>query len=445
MATTSIIFIVVTIAVSGFVAWAGDTLGRVLGKKRITLFGMRPKRTSIVIAVITGMLITALTITAMAVASSTVRKMLLQIDSILIELTTLQSNLNDLQGRYDIMENTYNELEGNYDNLIIEYGHMVETHSFQVSQYEEDISGLEATITGLDTDKESLEAEIDDLTVSIDDLNAEFEAARTDLGAQIETLNASIADRESRVADLNLQIESKNEQIANLNSLLNQIEHELSTHELGRIKVYEGQQLGVILISTQLDQATIYYLLQGWIDSIPDTYEDPETGEVVLKDNEIEVAANDYYEVLQDVRDINDDMAIVIAIAAENVVEQQAVPVRFEVSENRKVYSAGTRIFSNDYTEPQDATDPYRAVSAQFFEDARDYLINQRGLVPSSANQIMQFTIDDLLDLAHQIAGVGFPVELRMVALTDIYKTDFLLYGEKFTVTIESAEESDPD
>ncbi|MCX6645721.1 MAG: DUF3084 domain-containing protein [bacterium] len=429
MATTSIIFIIVTIAVSGFVAWAGDTLGRVLGKKRVSLFGLRPKKASIVIAVITGMLITALTITAMAFASSTVRKMLLEMDNILNNLTTLQTNLDDLQGNYD-------ELQGSYDNLMIEYGRLAETHSYQISQYEGDIVGFEDKITELNAGKISLEAEITDLTGNISDLNTRYDATKADLESQI-------TDRESRVAELNSQINSLNEQISSLNARLEQIMQELSTHELGNIKVYEGQQLGVVLINTHLDQATIYDLLRGWIDSIPDTYMNPESGELVLKDNQLEVTADDYYTVLQEIRDVGTDRAIVIAFASENVVEQQAVPARFEVSGSRLIYSAGTRIYSNTYDEPEGATDPYRAVSAQFFEDARDYLINQQGFVPSSANQIMQFTIDDLLNLAQQMAETGFPVELKMVALTDIYSTDFLVYGQQFTVEIGNAVPSD--
>lgn len=438
MATTSIIFILVTIAVSGFVAWAGDTLGRVLGKKRIALFGLRPRNTSIAIAVITGMLITALTITVMAFASDTVRKMLLEMDQILDDLTTLQTNLDDLNVNF-------NELQTNYDGLQIEYGRLVETHSYQTSQYETDIGNLEGKITMLNTNRIALEADIEDLNSSIDDLNAEFEITRTELRNEIDTLNLTITDREARVTDLNRQIESKNELIANLNVRLENLLQELATHELGTIKVYEGQQLAVVLINTQLDQATIYDLLRGWVESIPETYMDPESGEYVLSENIMDVTADDYYEAMQEIREIENEKAVVIALSSENVVEQQAVPVQFDISAHRQIYSSGTRIYSNTYEEPSDATDPYRAVSAQFFEDARDYLIDERGLVPSGANQIMQFTIDDLLDLSHQMAEVGFPVELKMRALTDIYRTDFLVYGEQFTVTIESAEESDPE
>ncbi len=43
--------------VCGIIAYMGDTLGRKLGKKRLTIFGLRPKRTAILVTSITGCLI----------------------------------------------------------------------------------------------------------------------------------------------------------------------------------------------------------------------------------------------------------------------------------------------------------------------------------------------------------------------------------------------------
>jgi len=53
--------ILLLLALCGFVAYIGDLLGRRFGKKRLTLFGLRPKHTAIVLTVATGVLIAALT------------------------------------------------------------------------------------------------------------------------------------------------------------------------------------------------------------------------------------------------------------------------------------------------------------------------------------------------------------------------------------------------
>jgi len=62
------LLVLLLLAVCGFIAYIGDLLGRRFGKKRLTLFGLRPKHTAIVLTIATGVLIAALTFgTAMAV------------------------------------------------------------------------------------------------------------------------------------------------------------------------------------------------------------------------------------------------------------------------------------------------------------------------------------------------------------------------------------------
>ena len=56
----SIFFAIVLVLVSGFIAYFGDLLGRRMGKKRLTLFGLRPRHTAIGVTTITGMIIAAL-------------------------------------------------------------------------------------------------------------------------------------------------------------------------------------------------------------------------------------------------------------------------------------------------------------------------------------------------------------------------------------------------
>jgi uncharacterized protein (DUF3084 family) len=49
--------ILLLLALCGFIAYTGDLLGRRLGKKRLSVFGLRPKHTAVLLTVITGVLI----------------------------------------------------------------------------------------------------------------------------------------------------------------------------------------------------------------------------------------------------------------------------------------------------------------------------------------------------------------------------------------------------
>src|SRR5688572_13364146 len=59
MGTAILIFLL--LALCGFIAYIGDLLGRRLGKKRLSVFGLRPKHTAILLTIVTGVLIAAVT------------------------------------------------------------------------------------------------------------------------------------------------------------------------------------------------------------------------------------------------------------------------------------------------------------------------------------------------------------------------------------------------
>ncbi len=86
------IAIVVAIAiVAGGIAYIGDRVGHQVGRKRMTLFGLRPKYTSTIVAVATGMLI-ALSVTLVAlIASSYVRTAFFRIGQLNSQINQLQA------------------------------------------------------------------------------------------------------------------------------------------------------------------------------------------------------------------------------------------------------------------------------------------------------------------------------------------------------------------
>lgn len=64
------------VVAGGFVAWFADNLGRTLGKKRLTLFHMRPRHTATLLTVLAGMLIPFITVVAVATVSEEARQWL---------------------------------------------------------------------------------------------------------------------------------------------------------------------------------------------------------------------------------------------------------------------------------------------------------------------------------------------------------------------------------
>ncbi|HEY3281108.1 MAG TPA: DUF3084 domain-containing protein [Armatimonadota bacterium] len=79
---SSFLLIGMWVLVSGTVAYVGDYLGRKMGKKRLTLWGLRPRHTAILSTVVTGMLIAILTLTTMSLLSDNVRTALFRVEDL---------------------------------------------------------------------------------------------------------------------------------------------------------------------------------------------------------------------------------------------------------------------------------------------------------------------------------------------------------------------------
>ena len=77
------------------IAFIGDKIGMKMGKKRVSLFGLRPHYSSIIITILTGILIAVLSITILLGVYSELRQALFNINDVLTRLENLNEQLED--------------------------------------------------------------------------------------------------------------------------------------------------------------------------------------------------------------------------------------------------------------------------------------------------------------------------------------------------------------
>src|SRR6266571_917482 len=73
------------VVMCGGIAYVGDLLGWRMGKRRLSLFGLRPRHTAVVFTVATGMLIAAVTLAVLMLASAGVRIAVTRGEQLLVE------------------------------------------------------------------------------------------------------------------------------------------------------------------------------------------------------------------------------------------------------------------------------------------------------------------------------------------------------------------------
>lgn len=100
-----LILVPLLILVSGAIAYIGNLVGRNIGRRRLTLFGLRPRHTAQVITVVSGMLIALVTLAAVLLVSADAR-------TALFRFRELQAQTARLEGEIDQAEARLRQLKG---------------------------------------------------------------------------------------------------------------------------------------------------------------------------------------------------------------------------------------------------------------------------------------------------------------------------------------------
>ncbi|HYM70630.1 MAG TPA: DUF3084 domain-containing protein [bacterium] len=87
------LLIPILILVSGLVAFIGNLVGRNIGRRRLTLFGLRPRYTAQTITIVTGMLITVVTLAVVLLVSNDARQALFHLQELQQQTHTLEAQI----------------------------------------------------------------------------------------------------------------------------------------------------------------------------------------------------------------------------------------------------------------------------------------------------------------------------------------------------------------
>jgi uncharacterized protein (DUF3084 family) len=91
--SVAVYLIPLLILVSGLVAFIGNLVGRAIGRRRLTLFGVRPRYTAQIVTVVTGMMITIVTLAAVLLVSQDARQALFHLQEVQQQTRQLESQI----------------------------------------------------------------------------------------------------------------------------------------------------------------------------------------------------------------------------------------------------------------------------------------------------------------------------------------------------------------
>ena len=168
------------LVLGGVLSTLGDRLGSRVGKARLSLFNMRPRRTAVVITVLTGSLISALSLGLMLLVSRQLRVGLFELD-------TLQARLKDSREQLDAAERE--RVETRRATVRIEA---------ELKAAEQRANTLRQELAPLQKQRQTLEADRDRLSRDIAARDLDIQATE----AELNTVRNRITLGEKELKDL---------------------------------------------------------------------------------------------------------------------------------------------------------------------------------------------------------------------------------------------------
>lgn len=154
--------IAMLLVVSAVVSFIGDIVGMRIGKKRISLFGLRPRYTSSLVTVVTGILIMLFTLGALAMTSDTVR-------TAIFSMKIVQSQIRDLTSQ---LQKTRDELASMEEQLAESQASLIEKQT--------QLSNVQVELEKARKERELAQRQLEELESERISLNQQIEMLRQD-------------------------------------------------------------------------------------------------------------------------------------------------------------------------------------------------------------------------------------------------------------------------
>ncbi|MEQ9354501.1 DUF3084 domain-containing protein [Coleofasciculus chthonoplastes] len=210
--TSAYILIVAILLLGGVLATLGDRIGTKVGKARLSLFNLRPRKTATVVTIMTGCLISASTLGILFGLSESLREGVFQLDNILRQLRHARRDVEVVNAQKQQVE-----------------GELAKTRAEQAK--------VQQRLDELNSNFQKAQAQLRDISKQASNLRSEIQSLlaerqqlieqRNQLNAEISQLKELVAQRDQELEETSQQLALKNQQLQQRNEQLREKEQEL--------------------------------------------------------------------------------------------------------------------------------------------------------------------------------------------------------------------------
>ena len=376
---SNFILIFVLIVISGLIAVAGDWVGLKIGKKRITIFGLRPHYTAIFITIITGILITSITISILSIASIDVRTALFGMEELKEKLLNLSRE--------------------------------VQIQNLQISGAKKDLETR---------------------TVQLQELEDKFEALSEDIIEKSNQLNALITAKD----DLIKEKESLNKDIEELNSTIQALYSGIAWIREGDVIFGPDEQIAINIVQGGMSIEEIREQLIKFLNTTSNTAltmgakRDERTNQVFI------ISQQEFEDIIQKIHESDKEM-IIRLLSSINVIAGEPVVAHFGLLENKLIFKINEEILSEEIEQTKDA----KEVEEKLFLLLRkvNILAVKEGIIPDPKSSFVgTISAINFYQTIKNIAESETKLKVSVISQTDTWSTGPLKVRMEITPVISA-------
>ncbi len=367
----------------GIIAYVGDKIGTKVGKQRMSLFGLRPKYTSIVVTIITGLMIAAATVGILSISSRSVRTALFGLDQMYAQMEELNQQI------------------------------AAKNEELKARQAE-----IDAQAEQMNTMQEAVQASQQELE--------EVRAARDAMGADLQSVKEAYQEAQGRMGDLEKARRVMEDHIADLQFTAKNLENNITNLREGTVMFRVGELLSSATVRPGLSETEA----QGVLTDILN-----DTNGLILKRFNIKEEQSVLYVSRSNMADVAKQLAaadtpmMVRIVASGNIIVGEPAIAKIQIYPQRLIYHKGDIVWVGGINGGDNAQNAVVDFLGEVNKRAKE-----KGIIPDPlSGEVGNVPGAELFEVINQVRNTNGPLRIEAITTKDTYSSDTLQIRLKIT------------
>lgn len=367
----------------GIIAYVGDKIGTKVGKQRMSLFGLRPKYTSIVVTIITGLMIAAATVGVLSISSRSVRTALFGLDQMYAQMEELNQQI------------------------------AAKNEELKARQAE-----IDAQAEQMNTMQEAVQASQQELE--------EVRAARDAMGVDLQSVKEAYQEAQGRMGDLEKARRVMEDHIADLQFTAKNLENNITNLREGTVMFRVGELLSSATVRPGLSETEA----QGVLTDILN-----DTNGLILKRFNIKEEQSVLYVSRSNMADAAKQLAaadtpmMVRIVASGNIIVGEPAIAKIQIFPQRLIYHKGDIVWVGGVNGGDNAQNAVVDFLGEVNKRAKE-----KGIIPDPlSGEVGNVPGAELFEVINQVRNTNGPLRIEAITTKDTYSSDTLQIRLKIT------------